>query len=268
MLTLAPSSPPSFRAALAMSHVPTAPLRPMRTQESMMRTTDSASSSAHATPSSSTAHLARPPTTQLPPPPPQSQSQLQPLPQPPTGAPSPSAPSVLTLDAVLEQHAHAPSPTYAALEATLAERNLLAAQNAQLWKLIEKQRSGYAGMVKDLDRIRAERDAYKHRLHAVGQSTDGLVRRERERQKALKASASGSVLPAPNAAGGRESPVDPRAAMVRHRSEDSSAFLCSRVVSMQHGRLTYSLLYSFKVSQRPVPDAQTAALAPRVRGRM
>jgi len=46
----------------------------------------------------------------------------------------------------------------AALDAVLAERNMLSSQNAQLWKLIEKQRASYANAVKDLERIRGERD--------------------------------------------------------------------------------------------------------------
>lgn len=136
----------------------------------------------------------------------------------PGGSSPASTPAVITLDALLETHATAPSPTHAALEATIAERNLLTAQNAQLWKLIEKQRTGYSGMAKDLERIRAERDAYRNRLHAVGESTEGLVRREKEKAKALK--------PSPNASGmdasGRDSPVDPRAGMVRHQSDDHS----------------------------------------------
>jgi RalA-binding protein 1 len=52
----------------------------------------------------------------------------------------------------------------AALEAILQERNTLASQNAQLWKLIEKQRSGYNQILKELERVRGERDAYRTKL--------------------------------------------------------------------------------------------------------
>lgn len=48
-----------------------------------------------------------------------------------------------------------------ALDKAVEDRNNLAVQNAQLWKLIEKQRAGYSGLMKELDRIRGEREAWK-----------------------------------------------------------------------------------------------------------
>ncbi|KAI6016005.1 hypothetical protein BKA83DRAFT_4018430, partial [Pisolithus microcarpus] len=74
----------------------------------------------------------------------------------------------IALDALLAQHADAPNPTLAALEQALSERNVFSSQNTQLWKLIEKQRTGYNQVHRELERLRAERDAYKSRLQAAG----------------------------------------------------------------------------------------------------
>ncbi|RXW23955.1 hypothetical protein EST38_g1889 [Candolleomyces aberdarensis] len=74
---------------------------------------------------------------------------------------------VITVDGVLRQHASAPDPKAAALDHVVAERNTLSAQNSQLWKLIEKQRAGYNQILKELERIRAERDSYKAKLAAI-----------------------------------------------------------------------------------------------------
>ncbi|KAH7105815.1 RhoGAP-domain-containing protein [Auriculariales sp. MPI-PUGE-AT-0066] len=84
----------------------------------------------------------------------------------------PAAASVLTLEAAL---AGAGGDHAAALDAALAERNMLSSQNAQLWKLIEKQRASYANAVKDLERIRGERDK-------------ALVRLDRDRKHRKEAS--------------------------------------------------------------------------------
>jgi RalA-binding protein 1 len=48
--------------------------------------------------------------------------------------------------------------TAVALESVLAERNMLSSQNTQLWKLIEKQRAVHGNAMKELERVRAERD--------------------------------------------------------------------------------------------------------------
>ena len=63
--------------------------------------------------------------------------------------------STLSLDSVLSA---ANGDPMVALETLLTERNNLHQQNAQLWKLMEKSRAGYANSLKDLDRIRSERD--------------------------------------------------------------------------------------------------------------
>ena len=86
---------------------------------------------------------------------------------------SSSSPALSTVEALLKDHAAAPDPTSAALEAAVNDRNVLAAQNTQLWKLVEKQRTGYNQILKELERIRGERDVYKNRLITLngGQST-------------------------------------------------------------------------------------------------
>ncbi|KAK2465626.1 hypothetical protein APHAL10511_002170 [Amanita phalloides] len=84
------------------------------------------------------------------------------LPQLSASASAPSQP--LTFDALLKVHSTAQDPKLAALEQAISERNTLSAQNSQLWKLIEKQRAGYNQILKELERIRAERDAYKAKL--------------------------------------------------------------------------------------------------------
>ncbi|KAJ7604045.1 hypothetical protein DFH06DRAFT_923779, partial [Mycena polygramma] len=78
---------------------------------------------------------------------------------------SPAAPAAaLSLDALLSAHAAAQDPKLAALDQAVAERNVLSSQNAQLWKLIEKQRTGYNQILKELERVRGERDSYKAKL--------------------------------------------------------------------------------------------------------
>ncbi|KAF8633253.1 hypothetical protein AX15_001445 [Amanita polypyramis BW_CC] len=70
----------------------------------------------------------------------------------------------LSPDALLRAHSAAQDPKLTALEQAINERNTLSAQNSQLWKLIEKQRAGYNQILKELERIRGERDMYKARL--------------------------------------------------------------------------------------------------------
>ncbi|KAJ7126609.1 hypothetical protein C8R43DRAFT_829556, partial [Mycena crocata] len=78
---------------------------------------------------------------------------------------SPTVPAAaLTLDALLNAHASSQDPKLAALEQAVAERNTLSSQNTQLWKLIEKQRAGYNQILKELERVRSERDGYKAKL--------------------------------------------------------------------------------------------------------
>ncbi|KAJ6485964.1 hypothetical protein C8R45DRAFT_792115, partial [Mycena sanguinolenta] len=81
---------------------------------------------------------------------------------------SPAAPAAaMTLDTLLSTHAAAQDPKLAALDQAVSERNVLSSQNTQLWKLIEKQRSGYNQILKELERVRGERDGYKTKLAAL-----------------------------------------------------------------------------------------------------
>ncbi|KAF8899654.1 hypothetical protein CPB84DRAFT_1681108 [Gymnopilus junonius] len=77
------------------------------------------------------------------------------------------SPQTVTVDALLKLFATADHPHAAALDQAVADRNVLSAQNSQLWKLIEKQRTGYNQILKELERIRGERDTYKARLSAL-----------------------------------------------------------------------------------------------------
>ncbi|KAF7964909.1 hypothetical protein HWV62_1755, partial [Athelia sp. TMB] len=109
---------------------------------------------------------------------------------PPTNLPAstsainvkPTAPPI-SLAALLATHASAPNPHAAALDQALSERNQLSAQNTQLWKLIEKQRTAYNQVLKDLERVRGERDTLKGRL--------GL---NKEKDRGLKGSSSNSTM--------------------------------------------------------------------------
>jgi hypothetical protein len=131
-----------------------------------------------------------------------------------------SLPNAVTAETLLAQHVGAPSPPLAALDQALGERNLLSSQNQQLWKLIEKQRSGYNQIMKELERVRGERDGYKARLAALGESVEKEKDREGKEKKerfALKPSASNPGM------NGRETPTG-RAPLVRHQSDDHGEF--------------------------------------------
>ncbi|KAL4063139.1 hypothetical protein J3A83DRAFT_1414775 [Scleroderma citrinum] len=130
----------------------------------------------------------------------------------PTSTSTTSSP--ITLEALLAQHASAPDPFRAALDQALSERNVFASQNTQLWKLIEKQRSGYNQVLKELDRVRAERDAYKGRLMAAGLSVD---LGKKEKQNVLRTSASNAAI-----SSAAQEPTDPRADMTRRQSDNSA----------------------------------------------
>ncbi|KAI0641875.1 hypothetical protein C8Q79DRAFT_259537 [Trametes meyenii] len=137
----------------------------------------------------------------------------------------------LAVDGLLAVHAGAPNPPLAALEAAVAERNSLSAQNTQLWKLIEKQRSGYNHIMKELERMRGERDLYRGRCQQLGENTDALLRAHRAREKAegkdsaLRSASSHSQLrPSESAAGAgssRGGMLDPRAHLARTSSDES-----------------------------------------------
>lgn len=103
----------------------------------------------------------------------------------------------------------------AALEQAVNERNILAAQNTQLWKLIEKQRSGYNQILKELDRIRGERDSYKAKVLALGGSLD--TKRQKPTEHPTRTSSD--TLNGPDASS------TPRNTLSRHHSDDNGLFL-------------------------------------------
>ena len=132
--------------------------------------------------------------------------------------------SALTLAGVLSSYTSTPNPPVAALEQVISERNVLSSQNSQLWKLVEKQRSGYSQILKELERVRSERDTFKARLTSLGENPDQILKK----QKASKANHSGNSLKSSSSYSGLRSddqpkatPEDPRQAMTRHQSEDS-----------------------------------------------
>ncbi|KAJ7460547.1 hypothetical protein FB451DRAFT_1269430 [Mycena latifolia] len=152
---------------------------------------------------------------------------------PPTS--SPAAPqAALSLDALLSSHAASQDPKLAALDQAIAERNVLSSQNAQLWKLIEKQRTGYNQILKELERVRSERDGYKAKLSTlVGASPD---RRRKE-----------SAVPAENG----DPPRPPRAP-----ADDTHT---ARSARQQQDIATFP---SFQSNSTATPPRQKSALAP------
>jgi hypothetical protein len=97
--------------------------------------------------------------------------------------------ATLTLAGVLSSYTSTPNPPMAALEQVISERNVLSSQNSQLWKLVEKQRSGYSQILKELERVRSERDTFKARLTSLGENPDQILKK----QKASKGSHSGNT---------------------------------------------------------------------------
>ncbi|KAF9221358.1 RhoGAP-domain-containing protein [Gyrodon lividus] len=123
----------------------------------------------------------------------------------------------ITLEALLAHHANAPNPTLAALDQALSERNVFSTQNTQLWKLIEKQRSGYNQVLKELERIRADRDAYKARLQAAGLSVEP-GKKDKDKSKPLRTFASNAAISTAVMNGS----ADPRAGMLCHQPDTSA----------------------------------------------
>ncbi|ODO07778.1 hypothetical protein I350_03357 [Cryptococcus amylolentus CBS 6273] len=64
-----------------------------------------------------------------------------------------------------------------ALEVVVSDRNNLQAQNSQLWKLIERQRSQCASLASDNDRLRQDRERANHKLVSAGLDPEGYVRK-------------------------------------------------------------------------------------------
>ena len=135
------------------------------------------------------------------------------------------SPQAMSVDALLKQHATAPDPRTAAFEQVVNDRNVLSSQNAQLWKLIEKQRAGYNQILKELERIRGERDGYKSKLIALGALPNGSERR----QKPSIDRATRPSIDVPTDSPSTASPSQSQRFLVqRHNSDDTGNFTTSR----------------------------------------
>ena len=179
---------------------------------------------------------------------------------------------LLTVEALLEAQAGSLDPQRAALDAAVNERNSLSAQNTQLWKLIEKQRSGYNHVIKELERLRGERDLYRNRLQQAGENTDALLRAHRAKERgeskdSLRSTSSNSQLKSSESSGsassGKGTQVDPRSQMLRAYSDDPRMSHLSP--SSVHGAMTaliatrahqLSPSRSFDPTQSPTPNAR------------
>lgn len=128
----------------------------------------------------------------------------------------------ISLETLLATHASAPNPILAALDQVLSERNILSTQNTQLWKLIEKQRAAYNQVLKEIERVRSERDTYKTRLQAAGISTE-LAKKEKDREKdkarSLRFSGSNATMSSMSVNGS----ADLRSRMVRTQLDATSS---------------------------------------------
>ncbi|KAI0331498.1 hypothetical protein GY45DRAFT_1322303 [Cubamyces sp. BRFM 1775] len=140
---------------------------------------------------------------------------------------------LLSAEGLLAANATSPNPPLAALDAAVGERNSLSSQNTQLWKLIEKQRSGYNHIMKELERMRGERDLYRGRLQQLGENTDALLRAHRAKEKSeskdgtLRSASSHSQLKSGESGGAssKGNMLDPRAHLSRTSSDDSPSRL-------------------------------------------
>lgn len=165
-----------------------------------------------------------------------------------------SGDTILTLAGVLSSYTSTPNPPVAALEQVISERNVLSSQNSQLWKLVEKQRSGYSQILKELERVRSERDTFKARLTSLGENPDQILKK----QKTGKGSNPGKTLKSSSSHSGLRSddqpkvttPEDPRQAMARHQSEDSG----TRFMRILWFIFLISPFHSATNSQIPLPQ--------------
>lgn len=149
----------------------------------------------------------------------------------------------ITIDDALGVHAEAPDPMRAALEAILAERNSLSAQNSQLWNHLKRQRANYASAVKDVVRLRSERDA----LRAKVNGSDNTEGPSQINGRKLRTTVSSAAMSTNEIGSGRErvdlskpgssrSPQNPRASMTRHQSDDTPG----SHVDFEHGSLLFN----------------------------
>jgi len=150
------------------------------------------------------------------------------------------SPQTVSSDSLLKQFASSADPHAAALDQAVADRNVLSAQNAQLWKLIEKQRTGYNQILKELERIRGERDTYKGRLAALTANGPNGIPDTRQKTTSERGSRPSLDTTSSYASVSSASPVQTRQPIVRHNSNDngkSSKILQVLLVSLIPAKL-------------------------------
>lgn len=134
-------------------------------------------------------------------------------------------PTTITLDQALSTHAKADNPARAALEATLADRNNLSFQNAQLWKHLRRQRTNYAQAMKDVGRLRGERDSLKEKLQRLEKSVGVQPLNGRPHDLSSSTSRTATAVHRDTSESYASTPTtsdsDPRSRMVRHQSDET-----------------------------------------------
>lgn len=139
-----------------------------------------------------------------------------------TNLPASINPTPHTIESILALHGSASDPQLAALDQAVSERNVLSSQNSQLWKLIEKQRSGYNQIMKELERVRNERDAYKARLAAATGGPIVSEKRHLSRERVQKQSIDSVVTDGGMSSNNRDH--NPRQNMTRFYSDEQGMF--------------------------------------------
>ncbi|KAF8998601.1 hypothetical protein BDQ17DRAFT_1428425 [Cyathus striatus] len=151
----------------------------------------------------------------------------------------------VTADALLKQHSSTADPPLAALEQAVNDRNVLSAQNAQLWKLIERQRVGYTQILKELERIRAERDGYKSKLASMTAGSSEKRHKTSERSSDRERSARPSLDTVSSQSGSSaadHTSFNPRQTMTRHLSDDAPTPRSSQHPPNLHSSRSYEPL--------------------------
>jgi hypothetical protein len=132
----------------------------------------------------------------------------------------------LSLEIMLSAHSEAENPAMSALEQCISERNLILSQNTQLWKLVEKSRGLYTESQKNLERVRAERDAYKAMLVKLGENPDAIARDHKVKDKQLKPSSSSNGMR--QGSDSSNSPSSGPRLPTRHQSADTGIHISLR----------------------------------------
>ncbi|KAJ3809595.1 hypothetical protein F5876DRAFT_43561 [Lentinula aff. lateritia] len=174
-----------------------------------------------------------------------------------TNLPASINPTPHTIESILALHGSASNPQLAALDQAVSERNVLSSQNSQLWKLIEKQRSGYNQIMKELERVRNERDVYKARLAAATGGPIVSEKRHLSRERVQKQSIDSVVTD-----GGMSSnngDHNPRQNVTRFYSDEQG-------ISNSHSTSTKPSVYPRKSSfTESITSNNLTALSPAIR---